>query len=221
MSSLAEVQEKIAAAETKAGHNSGSTHLLAIAKLQPLERIINVLRQGHREFGENRVQEAQQKWPTLMEQFSYLDLHLVGPLQSNKVRAAMKLFHAIHSVDRIKLLNRIDAVAQEIGTCPRLFIQVNTGEEPQKSGVIPNELGPLIDHARHLKLPLEGLMCIPPAEEEPALHFGLLANLAKRNDLKGLSMGMSGDFETAILLGATHVRVGSAIFGARPNGLPN
>lgn len=217
MSSLAEVQERIAAAETKAGRNSGSTRLLAIAKLQPLERIVSVLHQGHRQFGENRVQEAQQKWPALMEQFSHLDLHLVGPLQSNKVRPAMKLFHAIHSVDRIKLLNRIDSVAQEIGTCPRLFIQVNTGEETQKSGVIPNELESLIDHARRLKLPLEGLMCIPPAKEEPALHFGLLANLAKRNDLAGLSMGMSGDFETAILLGATHVRVGSAVFGARPN----
>lgn len=216
MSSLAAVQERISAAEIRAGRAEGSTHLLAIAKLQPLDRVIRVLDQGHREFGENRVQEAQRKWPELQERYPEIDVHLVGPLQTNKVRSAMQLFAAIHSVDRIKLLTRIDTVAQELGDCPRLFIQVNTGEEPQKSGVIPDELDALVNQARRLNLPLEGLMCIPPSHEAPALHFGLLSNLAKRHGLKGLSMGMSGDFETAIHLGATYIRVGSAVFGVRP-----
>ncbi len=214
--SLAEVQHRIAAAEDEAGRARGSARLLAVAKLQPLERIRDALSQGHREFGENRVQEALGKWPDLLESHPEIELHLVGPLQSNKVRQAMRLFAAIHSVDRAKLLDRIDAAAQQAGACPRLFIQVNTGEEPQKSGVAPDGLDQLVSDARRLSLPLEGLMCIPPAAEEPALHFGLLANLAKRNGLEGLSMGMSGDFETAVRLGATYVRVGSAVFGARP-----
>ena len=214
--SLADVQRRIAAAESEAGRAPGAVRLLAIAKLQPLDRIQHTLGSGHREFGENRVQEAAAKWPPLLDLFPDVELHLVGPLQSNKVRQAMALFSAVHSVDRTKLVHRIDAVAQQTGKCPRLFIQVNTGEEPQKSGVIPDGLDALVSETRRLGLPLDGLMCIPPADEEPALHFGLLASLAKRSGLAGLSMGMSGDFETAVRLGATHVRVGSAVFGARP-----
>lgn len=214
--SLAEIRRRTEAAETAAGRPQGSTRLLAIGKQQPLPRIVEVLRQGHREFGENRLQEAAAKWPPLQERFPGTELHLVGPLQTNKVRQAMGLFTAIHSVDRPKLVRRIAGISQETGACPQLFIQVNTGEEPQKSGTLPDGLDALVGETRRLDLPLAGLMCIPPLNEEPALHFGLLASLAERNGLAGLSMGMSGDFETAVRLGATHVRVGSAIFGRRP-----
>ena len=214
--SLTELDLRIRKAEADAGRKPGSTCLLAVSKLQPIERIRAVLDEGHLHFGENRVQEAAAKWPELMECHPGIDLHLVGQLQSNKVRQAMKLFSAVHSVDRLKLARRVADVAQEIGRCPDLFIQVNTGEESQKSGVIPDELDPLVAATRQLGLPLVGLMCIPPVEEEAALHFGLLANLAERNGLSGLSMGMSADFETAIALGATHVRVGTAVFGERP-----
>ena len=214
--SLAEIRSRTEAAETAAGRPKGSTHLLAIGKLQPLPRIVEVLRQGHREFGENRLQETAAKWPPLLERFPDTELHLVGPLQTNKVRQALGLFAAIHSVDRPKLVRRIAGISQETGACPKLFIQVNTGEEPQKSGTLPDGLDALVSETRRLDLPLAGLMCIPPLDEEPALHFGLLASLARRNGLAGLSMGMSGDFETAVRLGATHVRVGSAIFGPRP-----
>ena len=214
--SLAEINIRIRKAETEAGREPGSTSLLAISKLQPIERIRSVLEEGHVHFGENRVQEAAAKWPELIDMHPGTVLHLVGQLQSNKVRQAMKLFNALHSVDRLKLARRIADVAQETGGCPDLFIQVNTGEEIQKSGVIPEELDPLVAAIRRLGLPLVGLMCIPPVEEEAALHFGLLANLAERNGLSGLSMGMTGDFETAIALGATHVRVGTAVFGERP-----
>ena len=214
--SLAVIRSRAEAAEIAAGRPRGSTHLLAIGKLQPLPRIVEVLRQGHRKFGENRLQESAAKWPPLLAQFPDTELHLVGPLQTNKVRQAMGLFAAIHSVDRLKLVRRIAAVSQQTGACPQLFIQVNTGEEPQKSGVLPDGLDALAGETRRLGLPLAGLMCIPPLDEEPALHFGLLASLARRNGVAGLSMGMSGDFETAIRLGATHVRVGSAIFGPRP-----
>ena len=215
--SLAEMNLRIRKAESDAGREPGSTRLLAISKLQPIERIRAVLDEGHVHFGENRVQEAAAKWPELMEQHPGIVMHLVGQLQSNKVRQAMKLFNALHSVDRLKLARRIADVAQETGRCPDLFIQVNTGEEIQKSGVTPEELDPLVTETRRLGLPLVGLMCIPPVEEEAALHFGLLANLAERNGLSGLSMGMSADFETAIALGATHVRVGTAVFGERPS----
>ena len=214
--SLAEMNLRIRKAESDAGREPGSTRLLAISKLQPIERIRAVLDEGHVHFGENRVQEAAAKWPELMDMHPGIDLHLVGQLQSNKVRQAMKLFSAVHSVDRLKLARRFADVAQETGRCPDLFIQVNTGEEIQKSGVVPEELDPLVAATRRLGLPLVGLMCIPPVDEEAALHFGLLANLAERNGLSGLSMGMSGDFETAIALGATHVRVGTAVFGERP-----
>jgi pyridoxal phosphate enzyme (YggS family) len=177
-----------------------------------------VLEQGHRCFGENRVQEAAGKWPTFREAFDGIDLHLIGPLQTNKARQAFDLFQSIHSLDRPKLAKTIARLAQEIGTCPDLFIQVNTGEEPQKAGVLPAEADAFVADCHALDLPVKGLMCIPPAEEEASLHFALLAKIAKRNGLEGLSMGMSGDFEKAIALGATHIRVGSAIFGSRSTG---
>ena len=161
------------------------------------------------------MQEAAGKWPGFRADFEGIDLHIIGPLQSNKVRQAMELAEAIHTVDRPKLAKTIARLAQEIGRCPDLFIQVNTGEEDQKAGVMPREADDFIAECRALDLPIKGLMCIPPVDEAPSLHFALLAKIAARNDLSGLSMGMSGDFEQAIALGATHVRVGSAIFGER------
>lgn len=213
--SLQEIQSRIAAAEEKAGRAKGAVTLVAVSKVQPNERVEHVLEEGYRVFGENRVQEAAGKWPDFKTRFDNVDLHLLGPLQTNKARQAMDLFDCIHSLDRPKLAATLARLAQETGGCPDLFIQVNTGEEPQKAGVLPAETDDFIAECRALDLPVQGLMCIPPVEEEPALHFALLAKLAERNGLTGLSMGMSGDFETAIALGATHVRVGSAIFGAR------
>ncbi|MEO0916841.1 MAG: YggS family pyridoxal phosphate-dependent enzyme, partial [Pseudomonadota bacterium] len=189
--------------------------LIAVSKVQPLERIEAVLTEGHRVFGENRVQEAQGKWPAFKNRFDGVELHLIGPLQTNKARAAMELFDAIHSVDRPKLARTIARIADETGSCPDLFVQVNTGDEGQKAGVALDEADELIAECRALKLPIKGLMCIPPVDEAPSLHFALLAKVAGRNGLPGLSMGMSGDFEEAIAQGATHIRVGSAIFGAR------
>jgi len=173
------------------------------------------LTQGPRIYGENRVPEAAERWGAFAPRFSDLDLHLIGPLQTNKARQAMELFQHIHSVDRPKLANTLARLAQEIGQCPDLFIQVNTGEEPQKAGIAPQDTDAFVATCRSLDLPVRGLMCIPPADETPSLHFALLAKIAARNGLTGLSMGMSADFEQAIALGATHVRVGSAIFGAR------
>jgi hypothetical protein len=216
--SLEDIRARIAAAEAAAGRPEGSVTLVAVSKVQPLERIEAVLEAGHRVFGENKVQEAQGKWPALRERFADVEVHLVGPLQTNKARAAMALFDAIHSVDRPKLARTLARLADETGACPELFVQVNTGEEPQKAGVPPGETDALVAEMRGLGLPLRGLMCIPPAEEEPSLHFALLAKIAARNGLEGLSMGMSGDFERAIAQGATHVRVGSAVFGAREYG---
>ena len=213
--SLQDITTRISQAEQDAGREPGSVKLIAVSKVQPNERVANVLSQGHRCFGENKVQEAAGKWPDFKDRFDGVDLHLIGPLQSNKTRQAMELFDAIHSVDRPKLAKAIARIAQEIGRCPDLFIQVNTGEEPQKAGVMPGETDAFVAECRALNLPIKGLMCIPPADEEPSLHFALLAKIAKRNDLTGLSMGMSSDFERAIALGATHVRVGSAIFGDR------
>ncbi|MFY0308298.1 YggS family pyridoxal phosphate-dependent enzyme [Leisingera sp. D0M16] len=212
---LDEIKSRIAKAEAKAGRAPGSVKLIAVSKVQPNERVEAVLQEGHRCFGENKVQEAAGKWPAFAERFGGIDLHLIGPLQTNKARQAMELFDSIHSVDRPKLAKTLARLAQELGKCPDLFIQVNTGEEEQKAGVMPAEADAFIAECRGLDLPVQGLMCIPPVDEEPSLHFALLANLAERNGLQGLSMGMSGDFETAIALGATHVRVGSAIFGAR------
>lgn len=213
--SLQQIKSRIAAAEEKAGRPTGSTSLIAVSKVQPLERVEAVLEEGHRTYGENRVQEAQGKWPEFRSRFQDVELHLIGPLQTNKARAALELFDVIHSVDRPKLATTLARLAQELGACPPLFIQVNTGEEPQKAGILPQEADAFIAEARQMDLPLQGLMCIPPVEEEPSLHFALLAKIAERNGLSGLSMGMSGDFERAIAQGATHVRVGSAIFGER------
>ena len=213
--SLQDIQSRIAAAEKKAGRLAGSVKLIAVSKVQPLERVETVLDQGHRCFGENRVQEAASKWPAFREQYSDIDLHLIGPLQSNKARQSFELFQSIHTLDRPKLAKTFARLAQEMGTCPELFIQVNTGEEEQKAGVLPADADSFIKSCMKIDLPVAGLMCIPPIDEEPSLHFALLAKIAERNGLSGLSMGMSGDFESAIALGATHVRVGSAIFGAR------
>lgn len=213
--SLAEISNRVAAAEVAAGRAQGSVHLIAVSKVQPNDRVEAVLGQGHRCFGENRVQEAAGKWPEFRERFDGIDLHLIGPLQTNKARQAMELCNAIHSVDRLKLANTLARLAQERGACPDLFIQVNTGEEEQKAGVLPMDTDGFVAECRALDLPIRGLMCIPPVDEEPALHFALLARIAARNGLDGLSMGMSADFETAIVLGATHIRVGSAIFGER------
>ncbi|MEM1428033.1 MAG: YggS family pyridoxal phosphate-dependent enzyme [Pseudomonadota bacterium] len=213
--SLTEIRERIAKAEARAGRPEGATTLIAVSKVQPLERIEAVLDAGHRIYGENRVQEAQGKWPDFRARYADVELHLVGPLQSNKARAAMELFDVVHSLDRPKLATALARLAQELGHCPPLFVQVNTGEEPQKTGVLPDAADAFVAEARRLDLPIEGLMCIPPVDEEPSLHFALLAKIAARNGLTGLSMGMSGDFESAIAQGATHVRVGSAIFGAR------
>lgn len=212
---LDEVRTRLHAAEEKAGRARGSVRLIAISKVQPLDRIEAVLEAGHRLFGENRVQEAAGKWPDFRARYPDVELHLVGPLQTNKARQAMELFQAIHSVDRPKLARTIARLADELGHCPELFVQVNTGEEPQKAGILPDDTDALVAECRDLGLPLAGLMCIPPVDEAPSLHFALLAKLAERNGLAGLSMGMSGDFEEAVAFGATHVRVGSAIFGER------
>lgn len=215
---LQDIKKRIAAAEQKAGRPSGSVKLIAVSKVQPLARVEAVLEEGHRCFGENKVQEAAGKWPDFKARFPGVDLHLIGPLQSNKTRSAMGLFDAIHSVDRPKLAKAIARIAQEEGHCPALFIQVNTGEEDQKAGVLPAETDAFVAECLGMDLPVKGLMCIPPVEEEPSLHFALLAKIAARNGLEELSMGMSSDFERAIALGATHVRVGSAIFGERVPG---
>ena len=212
---LTDIRERVAKAEAKAGRPEGSVQLIAVSKVQPIERVEAVLEQGHRLFGENKVQEAQGKWPALKERFDGVDVHLIGPLQTNKARQAMELFSAIHAVDRPKLANTLARLAQEMGHCPDLFVQVNTGEEPQKAGILPADADAFIKEVRELDLPLKGLMCIPPVEDTPSLHFALLAKIAERNGIEGLSMGMSGDFEEAIAFGATHVRVGSAIFGER------
>ncbi|OED46023.1 YggS family pyridoxal phosphate-dependent enzyme [Leisingera sp. S232] len=212
---LVEIKSRIAEAENNAGRVPGSVQLIAVSKVQPNERVEAVLEEGHRCFGENKVQEAAGKWPGFAAQFDGIDLHLIGPLQTNKARQAMDLFDNIHSVDRPKLANTIARLAQELGKCPGLFVQVNTGEEEQKAGVMPSDADAFVAECRKLDLPVRGLMCIPPVNEEPSLHFALLAKIAERNGLQGLSMGMSSDFEKAIALGATHVRVGSAIFGDR------
>jgi hypothetical protein len=215
---LADIAARIHAAESKAGRAKGSTTLIAVSKVQPLERVSAVLDQGHRCFGENKVQEAADKWPAFRETYGAVDLHLLGPLQTNKARQAMALFQTIHSLDRPKLADTLARLAQETGACPGLFVQVNTGLEPQKAGVAPGDVDGFVADCRAKDLPLLGLMCIPPESEDPAPHFKMLADMAARNGLSGLSMGMSGDFEVAITHGATHVRVGSAIFGARDYG---
>jgi hypothetical protein len=212
---LTDILTRLREAESRAGRPAGSVTLIAVSKVQPPERVQAVLDQGQRIFGENRVQEAQGRWPAFQARYDGVELHLIGPLQTNKARPAMALFDAIHTVDRLKLAETLARLADETGRCPDLFVQVNTGAEPQKAGCLPDQADSLVAQVRALGLPLRGLMCIPPEGEDPAPHFRLLAELAARNGLSGLSMGMSGDFETAVALGATHVRVGSAIFGAR------
>jgi len=212
---LSAINSKIIQAEKSSGRTIGSTQLLAVSKVQTKKRILNVLQQGHKVFGENKVQEAHGKWPAFREQFSNIKIHLIGPLQSNKVKQAIELFDAIHTVDRLKLAQKLSNEVQLQGKAPDMFIQINTGEEEQKSGVIPSEADQFITDCMLLDLPIKGLMVIPPIDEEPSLHFSLLRKIAQRNGLSGLSMGMSSDFESAIAMGATHIRVGSAIFGER------
>jgi len=212
---LSIINSKIEQAEKSSNRTSGSTQLIAVSKVQPNERVLSVLEQGHQVFGENKVQEARSKWPMFREIFPDSKVHLIGPLQSNKVKQAVELFDAIHTVDRLKLAQKLSNEIQFQGKAPEMFIQINTGEEEQKSGIYPNEADQFIADCLSLDLPIKGLMVIPPVNEEPSLHFGLLRKIAQRNGLTGLSMGMSSDFESAIAMGATHIRVGSAIFGER------
>lgn len=213
---LEAVRARIAAAAREVGRDPVSVTLIAVSKTFEASRIEPVLAAGHRIFGENRVQEAKAKWPDLRTRYAGVELHLIGPLQSNKARDAVALFDAIHTIDRPKIAAAVADEMARLGRRPRLFIEVNTGEEPQKAGIAPRELSAFVTHCRNdLHLEIAGLMCIPPVDEEPAVHFAFLAKLARENGLAGLSMGMSADFETAVQLGATHVRVGSAIFGDR------
>jgi len=218
MSALADIHARIDAAARAAGRDPASVTLVAVSKVQPLGRIEAVLHEGQRVFGENRVQEAASKWPALRARFEGIELHLIGPLQSNKVRQAVELFDVIQSVDRSRIARRLAEVMAETGRRLPVFVQVNTGAEPQKAGCTLAETGALVAECRELGLDLRGLMCIPPVDDAPGPHFARLAELAKTCGLSGLSMGMSGDFEAAIAQGATHVRVGSALFGARDYG---
>jgi pyridoxal phosphate enzyme (YggS family) len=213
---LAAVRERIAAAAREAGRAPESVSLVAVSKTHPAATVRAALVAGHRVFGENRVQEAQGKYPQLREEFPDLALHLIGPLQTNKVRDALAIFDVIESVDRPRLAQVLANEMDHTGRRPPCLIEVNTGEEPQKAGVMPAEADDFIFECQNrLNLPIVGLMCVPPIDEEPAPYFALLREIARRNDLHVLSMGMSADFEKAIRFGATHVRVGTAIFGAR------
>ena len=214
--SLNSIKLLVSSHEKKLGAIEGSTSIIAVSKLQPNERVELVLKSGHRIFGENRVQEAHAKWPKFKEKFKNVELHLLGPLQRNKVRDAVRLFDFIHTVDNIKLAQRISLIMEETGRCPKLFIQVNTGNEPQKAGVDVDNLENLLTVCSELRLPVVGLMCIPPVLEDPYPHFEVLRTLKEKYGLSELSMGMSNDFEKAILAGASYIRVGSAIFGQRP-----
>lgn len=218
MATVAAIRARIEAAARAAGRDPGAVTLIAVSKTQPEARVAAVLEQGQRVFGENRVQEAAGRWTPLREQVPGLELHLIGPLQTNKARAAVELFDCIHTVDRARLVQVLARLAQERGESPDLFVQVNTGDEAQKAGCAPGEVDALVEMMRGEGLPLRGLMCIPPVEDDPAVHFRLLRGLAERVGLTGLSMGMSADFETAVREGATHVRVGSALFGERDYG---
>jgi len=212
---LADVQAAIAAAATMAGRRAEDVALIAVTKTHPVEAIRPLIAAGQRVFGENRVQEAEQKWPDLQSEIPDLTLHLIGQLQSNKAEAAVALFDAIHVVDRSSLVTALGKAMDKTGKRPPCFLQVNIGDEPQKGGVATAGLTSLVVEARAAGLPIAGLMCIPPANHEPAPYFALLAKLARDHGFAGLSMGMSGDYETAVTLGASHVRVGSALFGAR------
>ena len=213
---LATVRAAIAAATKTAGRATDDVTLVAISKIHQSDRILPVLDAGHRIFGENRVQEAAAKWPALKDRFADIELHLVGPLQTNKIKQALALFDVIETLDRPKLARALAAEMARRGRATPLYIQINTGEEPNKAGVMPGEAENFIILCRQeLALPVVGLMCIPPIDEEPALHFALLAEIAKRHGIERLSMGMSADFEVAIALGASHVRIGTSIFGER------
>ena len=215
--SLAEIKNLIHQAELNSSGSTGRVKLIAVSKVQPNDRVEAVLEEGHRVFGENRVQEAQSKWPDFKKKYQDVELHIIGPLQTNKARAAMELADSIHTLDRTKLAKTIARLAQDLGKCPELFVQVNTGDEQQKSGVSPKDTGSFVKECLAMDLPVKGLMCIPPVDEEASLHFALLKNLSENCGLRYLSMGMSADFEKAISFGATHIRVGSAIFGERVN----
>jgi PLP dependent protein len=213
---LAEVRQHIAAAARAAGRDPAAVTLVAVSKTHGADRVRELLDAGQRVFGENRVQEAEEKFPALKAEYPDLKLHLIGPLQTNKAREAVALFDVIESVDRERLAATLAKEMARVGRRPDCYIQVNTGEEPQKAGVLPGEVDAFVAACRDThKLPIAGLMCIPPVDEEPAPHFALLAKMAARNGLSTISMGMSADYETAIRLGATHVRVGTALFGQR------
>lgn len=211
-----EVVSRVEAAVLKAGRQTGEVTLVAVSKTFDAGEITPVLEAGHRVFGENRVQEAAAKWPGLRERFAGVELHLIGPLQSNKAAEAVALFDAIETVDREKIAIALASEMKRQGQAPKLFVQVNTGEEPQKAGIAPKDCTAFVTRCRQTHgLAIEGLMCIPPVEDDPAPHFEMLAQLAAQCGLAKLSMGMSSDFETGIAMGATHVRIGSAIFGSR------
>jgi PLP dependent protein len=213
---LADVRRRMAEAARAAARDPASVTLVAVSKTHGAERVRDLLRAGHRVFGENRVQEAERKFPALKAEYPDLELHLVGPLQTNKARDAVALFDVIQSVDRERLAATLAREMARAGRRPDCYIQVNTGEEPQKAGVLPDDVDAFVAACRDShELPVVGLMCIPPVDEEAALHFALLAKMAARNGLTNLSMGMSADYEIAIRLGATHVRVGTALFGER------
>jgi pyridoxal phosphate enzyme (YggS family) len=213
---LTEVKGRIAEAAKAAGRAAADVTLVAVSKTHGADRVRELLDAGQRVFGENRVQEAEEKFPALKVEYPDLELHLIGPLQTNKARDAVALFDVIQSVDRERLAGTLAKEMERTGKRPACFIQVNTGEEPQKAGILPADLDAFVVTCRDVhKLPIVGLMCIPPVDEEPALHFALLTKMAARNGLSRVSMGMSADYETAVRLGATHVRVGSALFGAR------
>lgn len=213
---LEKVRAAIAAAETEAARESGAVRLVAVSKTKSADEIRPVIDAGQRVFGENRVQEAQSKWPGLKAETAGIELHLIGPLQSNKTADAVALFDVIQTVDREKIAREIAREIKKQDRHPGLYVQVNTGSEPQKAGIEPEAAGGFIAMCRdELGLKITGLMCIPPVDENPGPHFALLAKIARENDIDTLSMGMSDDFETAIAFGATEVRVGSAIFGAR------
>jgi pyridoxal phosphate enzyme (YggS family) len=214
---LAEVHHRIEAAAQSAGRDPAGVTLVAVSKTHGADRVREMLEAGQRVFGENRVQEAQEKFPALKAAYPDLELHLIGPLQTNKARDAVALFDVIQSVDRERIAGALAKEMAHLGRRPACYIQVNTGDEPQKAGVALADVDAFVAACRDKhKLPVVGLMCIPPVDEEPALHFALLAKIAARNGLAKVSMGMSADYETAVKLGATHVRVGSALFGARP-----
>ncbi len=213
--SLSAITARIAAAMATHGRAPGSVQLIAVSKVQPLDRVRAVLAAGHRIFGENYVQEAAAKWPDLRAEFGPLSLHMIGPLQTNKAKLALDIFDAIHTIDRPSLAEKLARLIQDRGQSPELFVQVNTGAEPQKAGILPDDADAFIASCRAMGLTLTGLMCIPPEGIDSTPHFAMLAKIAARNGLTGLSMGMSSDFEAAIAAGATHIRVGSAIFGDR------